>query len=131
MAIVRWSESEPERTAGTLEELEAILSDLQSVAARDKPLLVCVERSPGKDSLSIGLGRAVSVLNFVAGSGDPPYYTSRGDSDDDDGTMHFYFMDSWSEFPNKCAISLEDALSAMRHFWRTGERDPAVRWEES
>lgn len=130
MAIVKWGKSESTSVVESIEELEALLDRLHLDAAKGEPILVTVERVQDGDSLTIGVGREMSVLNFVSSDGDPPYFISRGDNNDDDQTVHFYFMGSWSEFPLKNTVPLERARAAIRHFWKTGVRDPTIGWEE-
>ncbi|MBK9033462.1 MAG: hypothetical protein IPL61_19720 [Myxococcales bacterium] len=53
------------------EEIERLLDHLHERFRASAPTLVTVERADNGDSLSIGLGAEVSVLNYVRG--DPPY----------------------------------------------------------
>ncbi len=109
--------------------LDALLDEVHARATQDEPVLALVELQPSTDTLSIGLGRDVSVLNYVAGSGDPPYFTSSGGPDSEE-TVHYRYMGDWSEYPTKNTIPMAAARRAMRHFWLTGELDPSVAWEE-
>lgn len=127
MARVTWDNEE--RLVASIGDLDALLDELHAEAVRGQPILVSVERSDNADSLSIGLGRDVSVLNYVSATGDPPYFSTCG-GPLEDRTVHFMFMGDWSEFPLKNTIPLEAARRAMRHFWQTGALSPDVEWEE-
>lgn len=94
-----------------------------------EPTLVTVERADSGDSLSIGLGASLSVLNFVRGDKNPPYYRSAGGRDVDE-VISFVFGGEWSEYPLRAAVSIEASRAAMRRFCKTGELFEAVVWEE-
>ncbi len=126
-ARLRWANSEMH--VGTIDEMDALLDTLHDDAVRTEPMLVSVELMPSGDSLSIGLGRDVSVLNYVAGTGDPPYFTSSG-GPRGDATVHFFYMGEWSEYLLENAVPVGVARQAIRHFWATGKLDPNVAWEE-
>jgi len=129
MVKVTWGTSE--QVIESVDALDALLEELHADALQSEPVLVTVELPHSGDSLSIGLGHHVSVLNSVSGSGDPPYLSSRGGPEDEEGaTVQFRYMGEWSEYPMKNVIPMDMARQAMRHFVRTGALDPAVAWEQ-
>ena len=111
MATIRWEASE--QKVGSIDEMDRLLDELHT---RGEPILAAVELKPSGDSLTIGLGREASVLNFVSGSGNPPYFTSRGSAERDD-VVWFSFMGDLSEFPMHQTVPVSAARQAMRHFW--------------
>lgn len=127
MAYVSWRDER--REVSSLVDLDALLDRIHADGVGGKPALACLEL-PAGDSLAIGLGREVSVLNFVSSSANPPYFSSRGDNTDEEVTVHFEFMGDWSEYPLTRTISLDAARAALRYFWDTGKLDPSIRWEE-
>lgn len=127
MFTITWSENE-RRTAATLEQVDRLLDELDIRWKRD-PQLVTVEVDGSRASLAIGVGRERSVLNFVAGTKDPPYFTSIGDVDIDE-PITFRFNGSPSEFPMRNSVPYEVAREAMRYFCATGELSSAITWEE-
>ena len=127
MATVSWEETE--QGVESIEDLEKLLDKLHAEAARGAPIMASVALQPSGDSLTIGLGLDVSVLNFVSGSGDPPYFTSRAGAEPD-GVVCFRFMGDLSEFPMRQAVPMAAARRAVRYFWTTGVRDPEMMWEE-
>jgi len=123
-----WAER-PEVAIGTVEELDRLLDRIQQENI-PSPVLVTVELQSSGDSLSIGLGRNESVLNFVSGSGNPPYWSSVGEHEEDEA-VGFNFMGELSEIPLRHLIPLDLARQALRDFVRTGKLSQIVKWEES
>jgi len=121
---VQWS-GHSQRAAGSVGELDSLLDQ---VHAHGKPVMVVVEALCNGNSLAIGLGRDKSVLNFVPGSGDPPYFTSLG-AEDRDEAIEFDFMGESSEFPVRNSVPIDTARQAMRDFLQTGELSAIIEWE--
>src|SRR5262249_15300912 len=103
-------------TAATISELDAILDSIAKEVSPDQPQAVHVTRENG-DCLTIVLGaKAGSVLNFVAASGDPPYFSSLGDPSAK-GIFTFYVAeDHHSEAPAWHVVSEKEARAAVREF---------------
>jgi hypothetical protein len=125
---IKWDAS-PETTVHTIEDLDQLLDRLQQDCTT-APVLATVKLPSSGDSLSIGLGRAESVLNFVSGSGDPPYWSSVGEHEEDEA-VGFNFMGELSEIPLRHLIPLDLARQAVRDFVQTGKLSHKVTWEES
>jgi hypothetical protein len=117
------------RQLDSIEEVESSLDGLAQVLTPESALLVTIERVEDGTALSIGLGRSLSVLNFVGRNGDPPYFTSAGGGDASH-SITFLFGGQLSEFPMRNAIPLVLARSAMRIFCATGQLTKDVQWEE-
>jgi len=127
MYTISWNEHE--QRLDSPDEIDRLLDNLHKCFSSGDPTLVTVEREDTGDSLSIGLGRDMSVLNYVRGDKDPPYYTSTGGSDGDEA-ISFRFGGEWSEYSLRNAIPLSIARSAMRQFCETGELTKNIEWEE-
>jgi len=125
---VQWAE-DGEKQVSSLSELDALLDYLHAKYHGDRGVIVTVEAPDKGGSLAIGVGRDMSVLNYVPGSGDPPYLSSIGDLTGE-GAIVFQFMGQWSEFPIRHAISLDSAREAVKHFFETGRLSDEIRWEE-
>jgi len=111
----------------SVDDLDRHLDDLTE-RAREKPFLAELALANG-DSLAIGLGRDESILSWIQGSHDPPYYVSQGDPEAE-GVVVFNYGGQWSEFPKWSLVPIAEAREAMRHFVRTGHRPTNVAWVE-
>lgn len=127
MFTVEWNDHTYQTTF--IDEVERVLDELHAEFASKDPQLVTVELSETGDSLAIGLGRNRSVLNYVSGSKDPPYFTSVGEVDGDE-PISFRFGGEWSEFPMKHSVPITSARLALRHFCTTGKLTSAINWEQ-
>jgi hypothetical protein len=127
MFTIGWNQRE--QLASSIHDVERILDELQAYFAGGEPQLVTVQLNKTGDSLAIGLGRDRSVLNYMSGSKDPPYFTSTGELDVDE-PIAFRFGGEWSEFPMKSSIPTSMARQAMRHFCETGKLSSAIQWEQ-
>ena len=113
----------------SLDDVERRLDEIHAQLRNERPTLVTVELAVSRDSLSIGLGAQLSVLNYVRGDNNPPYYTSSGGVDVDEG-ISFLFGGELSEYPLRAAIPIEAARAAMTRFCKCGELSDSVVWEE-
>jgi hypothetical protein len=109
---------------------EAALDDALASAERDAataPLIIEL-RSPSGASLTVGLGREVSVATFAASS-EPPYFVSTGS--EEQGAPLVYFRDGhWSEFDVGDAVAPASAREAAHRFFVTGTRPSCIAWRE-
>ncbi|PQO47339.1 Imm1 family immunity protein [Blastopirellula marina] len=121
---IQWN-PDSEAEAASIAELDSILD---AIHAARRAVMVAVGSPSNGDSLAIGLGRTVSVLNFVPGTGDPPYFSSVG-ADERDESVEFSFLGAPSEFPMRNAISVDSARNAMREFFETGKLSSSIEWE--
>jgi hypothetical protein len=94
----------------TVAEMDAVIDRL-SAEAGSHPMVIELT-VPSGATLSIGIGREVTVRNYVDASLEPPY---RGD---------------WSEYPPGSPISIEEGREALRKFFVKGELAAGVEWQE-
>lgn len=114
---------------GDVQAVDSLLDRLHAEFQHSRPTLVTIQRAPSGDLLTIGLGRRISVLNFVSGHLEPPYYVAVG-SGRRSTSIEFYCSNQWSEFPGRQTVSLTAARNAVREFCERGIRSPKVAWEE-
>jgi Immunity protein Imm1 len=124
---LEWGEAS-ERYVATVEELDRSLDELEASASED-PLLVELFRDDGA-SLSLGLGRSLTVLDYVPADLDPPYFRTHSPGTSGE-SMWFRFRGDLSEYPPDAAVPLEAGRRALRHFYETGERSPELAWRET
>lgn len=127
MFIVTWSEQE--RPVESVVGVDLLLDELHLLFRGTEPTLVSIELIGIGDSLSVGLGCDLSVLNYVRGDQNPPYYTSVGELDADE-VISFRFGGELSEYPVKNCIPVDRAREAVKHFCNTGKLMPDIAWEE-
>ena len=123
---LEWGEGEERAIAGE-DDLERALDDLEGRATAE-PFLV--ELTVGEHgSLSLGLGRPLTVLDHVPADLDPPYRRSRGGGDGE--SLWFRVHGEASEFPPEAAVPIETGRRALVHFLRTGELSAEIDWIET
>lgn len=117
-----------EAMVSSAEELDTLLDQLSMQFGGDDAVLVELAR-PGAGSLSIGVGRDVSVLSYVPDDGLPPYLVSRGEVAEGSGT-HYYYYDTWTHFDAADLIAPTLARAVARRFVEHGELGDDVDWRE-
>ena len=122
---VQWNEN-TEKMVPSSAALESLLDNIH---AKKKPILVEVETQHNGNSLTIGLGSSKSVLSYVSGSGDPPYYLSVG-SNHLHEYIEYYYRGESSEIPLKNSIPIKKARMAMREFLKSARMPCNITWEK-
>ena len=125
---IEWDEETHE--VASIAELDELLDQLSERFSSEDPRLVGVQRSETRDCLTIGIGRDISVLNFMNGTFDPPYVSSVSTDSNANGLLVFRYGGDWTEIPAKHCVPIDVAREAMRHFCRTGALSESVLWAE-
>lgn len=125
--LISW-QSEKSESITSIEKLNSLLAEIHEKELSGSSVIVEVVH-PVSGSLSIGLGKEKTVLNYVSISGNPPYFISVGDSNLE-GTEVFYYYGDWSEYLCRNLVSLQLGLEVVEHFFLTGELSEKVIWEE-
>ncbi len=112
----------------SVDELDSILDRIAQASDGMLPVLIELVRPPGGESLKIGLGGPRSVLEYMSGSQEPPYFVSIGQREES-GCEIYLFDGEQTEIPRKHLIAVEDARRAARVFFTTGELPKDVQWE--
>jgi hypothetical protein len=128
MAKVVWGEDGEAVVAG-VDELDELLDRLAREAESGDPFVVELVADDGA-TLSMGLGRPLSVVDYVSASLDPPYFQSVG-QDGHDEPLVFYYRGEWSEFAPESAIPTEQARAALRRFIESQSLPDNINWEET
>lgn len=128
MAKLIWGE-DGEAAVGSAEELDALLDRLTGEAESSEPFIVELVGDGGA-ALSMGIGRPLSVVNYVSASFDPPYFQSVGHAGNEDELV-FLYRGEWSEFPPQSAVPTEHARDALRRFLETEMRPDSIAWGET
>jgi hypothetical protein len=123
---VEWCDRNGRRSRSVAEDADAALQALRRVDVLGEPVLVDFIQ-PGGRSLTVGVGRDLSVLCFQS-SPDGPNFSSVG-TDDGAALTYFWYGGEQSEFGGRQLVSKEAAESALREFMGTGDRPSAVKWD--
>jgi hypothetical protein len=116
------------RELASVEDLDRALEELELHAVHDPELVVLV-RDDGA-SLSLGLGRPVTVLDYVPGNRGPPYFRSVS-SQPARESLWLRFAGEPSEYPPDAAVPIAVGRRAFRHFLCTGELSRELSWAEN
>jgi hypothetical protein len=112
------------------DELADVLAEAKARAEKAERLAAITLEADGGAVLSLVVGGAESVLAFQA-SFDPPYFASKGPSDEDQPYLECYLhFEHHTEFPRASVISIGNAELAAYEFLETGVRPECVKWQE-
>lgn len=102
---------------------------LESVLDR-KPFGCELEGENGY-KLTLGIGKEVCFVQHGPSNGDPPYLLALGPQDFwKHECADFLVGDTPSPIPQRFCLPFEMAIDIVAYFLETGERCPAVCWEE-
>ena len=126
--FIEWG-SEAEAVAVTsLEELDARLDDLESLARSTAPFLVVLV-GPDGSTLTIGLGRDESIAQYSDGTDDGPSFASVPIANRTGEPLVFELDGEPNELLAELATPSEATRQAARYFFTKRGRDPMLRWE--
>ncbi|MDB4937482.1 MAG: Immunity protein Imm1 [Labilithrix sp.] len=128
--IVDWGCEAEAVSVHSIEELDALLDHLDSLARATAPFLVVLVSDEGS-SLTIGVGREESVAEFSDGSDEGASFASIPDPTRTGAPLVFELDGEPNEMLAELATPAEATREAARYFFANGGRDPALRWEAS
>jgi hypothetical protein len=123
---LRWDRDKAERV-NSIGDLERKLDRLSAEYGGDRAIIAHLI-SPKGETLSVGLGKELSVLNYAAPEGWPAM-TSRGDRTGSE-TIIFGVSGEVTELPIQCAIPFDLARRAACDFFVSGKLPEYVQWED-
>ena len=113
LAEIVWDHGK--ESVASVGELDASLDRIAMSTPVDQPTGVEVVRANG-DCLLIVLGMSMTLLNFVAASSEPPYFTSVR-SREAEGLFTFFVSGGYpTEVPRIYLIGIGEGRSALREF---------------
>ena len=108
----------------------AITSATEEARAEGRLIIIELEAVNG-NSISVVVGGDETVLGFVYRHRNPPYYASKGSTEDDEPVMTAYFLLAHhTEFPRNWVIPLKEVMSAVNEFCQSGELPKCIEWVE-
>jgi hypothetical protein len=116
----------------TLAELHGVLESAGEEARARGMLNVIFLGSPNGNSLSMVVGGAETVLTFMYGHRNLPYYASRGSAQDPLPNMSCYVgLVHHTEFPRTYVVPYAKGLGAAEEFAASGSLPTSVEWVET
>jgi hypothetical protein len=98
---------------------------------RSRPPFFCELVGENGFNLLVGVGDARGCAQYSAGDGSPPYLMAVGNEREDDETfMEYLTANTDTPVPMKFCLPMEQIKKIVAYFVGTGERSPAVSWEE-
>lgn len=85
--------------------------------------------APNGTTLTVGICASGAVLAYQA-SMDPPYYLSKGPSDDSDRYVTLDFGGEPTDYPLSSVVPDAAAVSAAHAFIATGAKPGTIDWQE-
>jgi len=115
----------------TPESLESTLDQASEEARAVGRLNIVLLSAPNQDWLSLVVGSDETVVSFNYGHGDPPYYASVGESQQDEPVLTaFVGLEHHTEFPRRWVVPSSAGRRAAQEFLATGKQPTSLKWEE-
>lgn len=111
--------------------LDEVLRTATEEARKSGTLGAILIEAANGNVITMVVGGDETVLGFDYGHHDPPNYSSRGPSNEDEPilTCRLTFQHH-TEFPRKCLIPIADGVKAVRRFLDSGDLPACINWEE-
>ena len=111
-----------------LDDAIRLATDESQASGKLRAILI---EAPNKNSMTMIVGCAETVLSFDSADRNPPYFASKGVSNKKEPVMTCYLnFAHHTQFPRKYVIPLRDGIEAVKQFVRSGERPSCIAWEE-
>ena len=111
--------------------LDVVLRTATEEARKRGTLGAILIEAANRNVITMVVGGDETAMGFDYGHGNPPYYSSRGPSNEDEPilTCQLKFQHH-TEFPRKCVIPIADGVKAVRQFLHSGDLPACINWEE-
>lgn len=118
-------------TAADRNQLETILKSASDEAQAKNMLGAVILEAENGNLITMVVGGQETVLGFEFDHLEPPYYASRGESDEDQPVLTcFLTFEHHTEFRRRNVIPYADGLKAVAEFLDSGELPTYINWEE-
>jgi hypothetical protein len=112
-------------------QLDEVLRTATEEARKRGTLGAILIEAPNGNVITTVVGGDETALSFDYGHGDPPYYSSRGPSNEDEPILICQLtFQHHTEFPRKCAIPIANGVKAVRQFLHSDDLPDFINWEE-
>ena len=118
-------------TVGNRNQLTAALEAASDEARAKNMLSAVILEAENGNSITMVVGGEETVLGFEYGHLDPPYYASKGQSDEDEPLLTcFLTFEHHTEFQRRYVIAYADGVKAVAEFLDSGNLPTCINWEE-
>ncbi len=112
-------------------EIDAVIESAGSEASGLDRLNIISFTAPSGNYVSLVVGSDETVVSFTYGHHCPPYFASKGSSEEATPVMTaFVGLKHQTEFPRNWVIPIEQGISAVRAFAEDGELPQTTQWVE-
>ena len=112
-------------------QLDEVLGTATEEARRRGILGAVLIEAANGNVVTMVVGAHETVLGFDYGHHEPPYYSSKGPSDENEPILSCQVaFQHHTEFPRKCVIPIAEGVKAVRQFLRSGDLPDCIIWEE-
>lgn len=123
--------NEPAIHLNSLDDIDSFIKSAGKEANSEGIINVISFEAANGNSISMAVGTRETVLNFVFQHNNPPYYASKGNSDDTFPVMTTYLMkEQHTEYPRKHVISIEEGIKAIHEFFEFSDLPKCIKWVE-
>ena len=125
------NEKESARKTDSIRELDDTLEFAKLEAIRENKLNIVFLEANNGNELSVVVGGDETVLGFTFSDGNPPYYASKGNSEDIEPILSgFVGLEHHTEYTRSNVISSTRALLAIHEFFNFGDLPKSIQWVE-
>lgn len=124
-------ENEAATVAESSDEIDALIESAADEASSLDRLNIISFTAPNGNYVSLVVGSDETVVIFTYSHHCPPYYASKGSSEDETPVLTaFVALKHKTEFPRKWVIPLEQGIAAVHGFTEIGELPETIEWVE-
>ena len=124
-------EDEAHTVVQSSDELDAVIESAARDASTVARLNIISLTAPNGDYLSLVVGSNETVVGFTYGHHNPPYFASKGSSEDETPVMTaFVALKHRTEFPRNWVIPLDQGMAALHEFAKDGKLPQSIPWVE-
>lgn len=125
-------ENEDAIIAETIEKMDSII-EAATAEARSKQIInVIFFKANNGNEISLAVGGDETVLNFVYGDLEPPYFVSQGTTKEEKPVLTCHVtLEHHTEYPRSWVIPAAEGLNAVHGFFNTGELPKSITWTQT
>jgi hypothetical protein len=112
-------------------QLDEVLRTATEEARKRGTLGAILIEAANGNVITMVVGANETVLGFDYGHHRPPYYSSKGPSNENEPILACQLtFQHHTEFPRKCVIPIADGVKAVQQFLHSGDLPDCINWEQ-